>query len=182
MPLAFAEGVAQLVGDYWPICSPSIGGVGASIAGSNTVSNMMLSLFQYDVAERIGVDPMWVVALQAVGGAAGNTICVHNVVAASAVARMTGREGHVIRQTLPFFLWYAAFAGGLGYAILHWNSSGLINPGAAIVGLMLMLLAVSICGRKRLRDGDFNSPHYLLDDDPDLFSLSETGSFAHFAG
>ena len=44
----------------------------------------MFSLFQFQVGQQIGVDPLWIVALQAVGGAAGNTICVHNVVAACA--------------------------------------------------------------------------------------------------
>ena len=61
---------------------------------------------------------MWVVALQAVGGAAGNTICVHNVVAASAVAGLVGQEGAVIRKTLPVFFYYALIAGSLGYAIV----------------------------------------------------------------
>ena len=48
-------------------------GLGAFVAGSNTVSNMMFSLFQFNVGTEIGVkDPTWIVALQAVGGAAGN--------------------------------------------------------------------------------------------------------------
>ena len=33
---------------------------------------------------RVGVEPTWIGALRAVGGAAGNMICVHNVVAAAA--------------------------------------------------------------------------------------------------
>ena len=74
MPLALAEGVAELTGSAWPLFSPFIGGLGAFVAGSNTVSNMMFSLFQFGVGERIGYDPLWIVALQAVGGAAGNII------------------------------------------------------------------------------------------------------------
>ncbi|MXZ60751.1 MAG: L-lactate permease, partial [Acidobacteria bacterium] len=85
MPIALAEGAAQVAGSAWPFFAPFIGGLGAFVAGSNTVSNMMFSLFQFGVGERLAVDPGWVVALQAVGGAAGNMICVHNVVAASAV-------------------------------------------------------------------------------------------------
>ena len=84
MPIALADGVASLVGSAWPIVAPFIGGIGAAVAGSNTVSNMMFSLFQFDMGQRIGVDPTWIVALQAVGGAAGNMICVHNGVAAAA--------------------------------------------------------------------------------------------------
>jgi lactate permease len=115
MPLALAEGVAMSVGSAWPLFAPWIGGLGAFVAGSNTVSNMMFALFQFGVGERIGMDPTWTVALQAVGGAAGNVICVHNVVAASAVVGLLGREGLVIRRTLPVFIYYALTAGVLGY-------------------------------------------------------------------
>lgn len=114
MPIALAEGVASLAGGGWPLFAPSIGGLGAFVAGSNTVSNMMFSLFQFGVGERIGLDPLWMVALQAVGGAAGNIVCVHNVVAASAVVGLVGREGTIIRMTLVPFAYYAAAAGLLG--------------------------------------------------------------------
>lgn len=117
MPLALAEGVAALTGEGWPLFAPFIGGLGAFVAGSNTVSNMMFSLFQFGVGERIGADPLWIVALQAVGGAAGNMICVHNVVAAAAVVGMLGREGAVIRVTVIPFLYYAGLVGLLGLAL-----------------------------------------------------------------
>jgi len=38
-------------------------------------------------------------------GAADNMICVHNVVAASAVVGLLGREGLVIRQTFLSFVY-----------------------------------------------------------------------------
>jgi lactate permease len=119
MPIALAAGVEALVGGSWPLFAPFVGGIGAAVAGSNTVSNMMFSLFQFHAGQQIGVDPTWIVALQAVGGAAGNTICVHNVVAASAVAGIIGHEGAVIRKTLIVFLYYIAVAGVLGLAIVN---------------------------------------------------------------
>ena len=120
MPIVLAEGVSALTGSAWPFFSPFIGGFGAFVAGSNTVSNMMFSLFQFGVGVRIGVDPTWVVALQAVGGAAGNTICVHNVVAACAVVGLIGQEGAIIRKTLPVFCYYALVTGILG-SLIVWN-------------------------------------------------------------
>jgi len=114
MPVELAEGVAAIAGQAWPAFAPLIGGIGAFVAGSNTISNMMFSLFQFEVGQRIGADPTWVVALQAVGGAAGNVICVHNVVAASAVVGMVGREGDVIRKTVIVFMYYVLVAGTLG--------------------------------------------------------------------
>lgn len=118
MPLALARGVEQLAGEAWPLFAPLIGGLGAAVAGSNTVSNMMFSLFQFHVGQRIGADPTWIVALQAVGGAAGNMICVHNVVAASAVVGLLGREGAVLRKTIIPFAYYVLLTGGLGYLLV----------------------------------------------------------------
>ncbi|MCA9072174.1 MAG: L-lactate permease, partial [Planctomycetaceae bacterium] len=141
MPKVLADGVASSVGWMWPFFSPLIGGFGAFVAGSNTVSNMMFSLFQFDVGNRLGLeDPTWIVALQAVGGAAGNTICVHNVVAASAVVGMTGREGSVIRKTLPLFLGYALLSGSLGYAIVTAPTVGVFNAGTVVFTLFLLSL------------------------------------------
>jgi lactate permease len=138
MPIALATAVSDLTGDFWPILSPMIGGFGAFVAGSNTVSNMMFSLFQFGVGTTIGVAPDWIVALQAVGGAAGNTICVHNVVAASAVVGLTGKEGLVIRKTLPVFVFYSLVAGTLGFAIVWRAEKGLFNIGSISFAVLVV--------------------------------------------
>ncbi len=141
MPKVLAGGVANAVGDAWPLFSTFIGGIGAFIAGSNTISNMTFAQFQWLVAGKIGVDPQWVVALQAVGGAAGNIICIHNVVAASAVVGLVGREGAVIRKTFWPFVYYAGFAGCLGYAILWQSTKGWLNLGSVLITLALLGMA-----------------------------------------
>ncbi len=155
MPIALADGVAAATGSGWPIFAPFIGGLGAFVAGSNTISNMMFSLFQFGVGERIGVDPTWVVALQAVGGAAGNMICVHNVVAASAVVGLIGREGLVIRKTFWPFLYYALTAGSLGYAIVSYTKTGFLNAGVLTFTCIALAAALVIAkGSRRPRLGD----------------------------
>jgi lactate permease len=144
MPIELADGVAALAGSAWPLFATFIGGLGAFVAGSNTVSNMMFSSFQFGVGERIGVDPTWIVALQAVGGAAGNMICVHNVVAASAVVGMLGREGLVIRKTFIAFVYYALFTASIGY-FLVWNKAlGLVNAGSLIAAIIVLAAIVTI--------------------------------------
>ena len=149
MPIALAEGAAALAGSFYPIVAPFIGGLGAFVAGSNTVSNMMFSYFQFGVADRIGADGSWVVALQAVGGAAGNMICVHNVVAASAVVGMLGKEGHVIRKTLIPFVYYALLAGALGYSILWTAEKGIFNIGSIIAVLIWIFFIYIIATNNR---------------------------------
>ena len=159
MPIALAEGAAGLAGGAWPLFAPFIGGIGAFVAGSNTVSNMMFSLFQFDVGQRIGVDPTWVVALQAVGGAAGNMICVHNVVAASAVVGLLGKEGAVIRKTVFPFLYYALLAGALGYALAWGPEKGWLNLGVILTVIILTSAIISVARGLRQRNDDAPAPN-----------------------
>jgi lactate permease len=115
MPLVLAQAAAAIAGTSWPLFAPWIGALGAFVAGSNTVSNLMFALFQFATALKIGVSPSLVVAAQAVGGAAGNMITVHNVVAASATVGLAGREGALIRKTLIPMTYYCVAAGALAW-------------------------------------------------------------------
>jgi lactate permease len=124
MPIAMAKWVAVNVGNIWPLFAPTIGALGAFIAGSNTVSNLMFSLFQHGVADSLFISGAMVVSLQAVGAAAGNMIAIHNVVAASATVGLLGQEGIVLRKTILPTLYYIIFVGLLGlFAIWILNVS-----------------------------------------------------------
>jgi len=114
MPLVLAEYVAQATRSTWPFFAPVIGAMGSFISGSNSVSNLMFSLFQYGIADRIGAPHTIIVGLQVLGGAAGNMITVHNVVAASATVGLVGREGLLIRRTILPMTYYLIVAGLLG--------------------------------------------------------------------
>jgi lactate permease len=146
MPRVLAQGVSELFGSMWPLVAPTIGALGAFIAGSNTISNMMFSLFQFEMAQNIGVTEYIVVSLQAVGGAAGNMICVHNVVAASATVGLLGKEGSVIRKTLIPMAWYVLFAGGLGLVFL--NGVGLNLGTLILAGITVFILWLIVQGAK----------------------------------
>ena len=119
MPIAMAEWVSLNVGAVWPFFAPFIGALGAFIAGSNTVSNLMFSLFQHGVASALGVSAAMIVALQAVGAAAGNMIAIHNVVAASATVGLLGQEGATLRRTILPTIYYLVATGVLGFIAIH---------------------------------------------------------------
>jgi lactate permease len=119
MPVAMASFVAQNFGDLYPLFAPSIGALGAFIAGSNTVSNMMLSQFQFEVANALSVSGALLVALQAIGAAAGNMIAIHNVVAASATVGLLGQEGRTLRKTILPTIYYVVAVGILGLIAIN---------------------------------------------------------------
>ncbi|SEA18002.1 lactate permease [Thalassobacillus cyri] len=119
MPMELAEMVANMVGGAWPLAAPLIGALGSFISGSATFSNMMFSLFQFSVADQIGIDGHMVVALQVLGSNAGNMVCVLNVVAAASVVNKSGEEGTIIRMTLVPMLLYVVMAGALGMLFIY---------------------------------------------------------------
>ncbi len=125
MPVVLATTLSDWTGTSWPAFSAVVGAMGAFVAGSNTISNMTFSLLQFKIGLDTQLAPLFIVALQAVGGAAGNMICVHNVVAASATVGLLGREGALIRKTLIPTAYYLLAAGIIGCVFLLAFSGGI---------------------------------------------------------
>ncbi|MBB6481566.1 L-lactate permease [Spirochaeta isovalerica] len=98
---------AALLSPVWVFMAPLVGILGAFMTGSNTVSNILFSGFQYEVATQAELSRTIILGLQVIGGAAGNMICVHNVVAASTTVGLTGREGKIIRTNIVPALIYS---------------------------------------------------------------------------
>ena len=155
MPLTLAEGASVAVGGAWPGVAPLIGALGAFAAGSNTISNIMFAQFQFATAEAIGASPAVVVAAQAVGGAAGNMITVHNVVAAAATVGLIGREGDLLRKTVIALGYYLLAAGTLALLLV----AGLgANSGTVMLGLLMAIGAfVLMRARSERRSTDSGS-------------------------
>ncbi|EOX3352147.1 L-lactate permease [Vibrio cholerae] len=119
MPVTTANFAAGLVGEAFPMLSATVGALGAFIAGSNTVSNMMFSQFQFEVAQTLSISSVVILALQAVGAAAGNMVAIHNVVAASATVGLLGREGATLRKTVLPTLYYLVLTGIIGMTVIY---------------------------------------------------------------
>ncbi len=114
MPMALAQFLSDLAGGAWPVLASYVGGLGSFITGSNTVSDMMFANFQWDMATTLNytLDQHFIIlSAQAVGGAMGNMVCVHNIVAACAVTGLIGREGDILRRTFWPFVLYGVGVG-----------------------------------------------------------------------
>jgi len=119
MLIVIAKALARLAGKSWYIFAPVVGVLGAFISGSNTVSDIMFGPLQFDVAIETGLPVIPVLALQALGGAAGNMICVHNVVAALTTVGLVGSEGKVIKNNVGISLGYAMIAGVVAMLLIN---------------------------------------------------------------
>ena len=102
MLYVMAEALAALFRNTYIIIAPVIGVLGAFMSGSNTVSNTLFAGLQFQTASLIKMSPVLIVALQNIGGAAGNMVCVNNVVGVCATTGSIGNEGKIIRtNALP---------------------------------------------------------------------------------
>ena len=115
MLIVMADAAAKAAGRLWYLAAPLVGALGSFISGSNTVSDIMFGAFQLSTAREVGLSEHVVLALQAVGGAAGNMICIHNVVAVLTTVGMVGKEGLVVRKNLPIAVLYGLSAGALSW-------------------------------------------------------------------
>ena len=107
-----ADGLGYLFKRFYLWVSPLVGIVGSFVSGSNTVSNTLFGGLQFETAALVGLPQVIVLALQNVGGAIGNMICVNNVVSACATTRMSGNEGRIIRMNfVPCLLIWLLLSG-----------------------------------------------------------------------
>jgi lactate permease len=125
MLVILSDLTASVAGGVYPFFAALVGAFGAFIAGSNTVSDILFGTFQFNAAQNLAVPTQVVVGAQAVGGAIGNLVAIHNVVAALAVVGLVGEEGRVIRLELIPLTYYAAATGILTLVFVY-----LVAPGA----------------------------------------------------
>ena len=117
MLIVMANGLADLFGSAYIIVAPIIGVIGAFISGSATVSCTLFSTLQFAAASRLSLAPMLILAMQVMGGAMGNMVCVNNIVSACATCGTVGSEGRLMRSNVVPCLIYASLTvlilGGL---------------------------------------------------------------------
>ena len=111
MIVVMAAATADSLGAGYPFVAAVIGALAAALVGSNTVSNITFGTFQFEVASRLDISHQILLGSQAVGGAIGNLVAIHNVVAALATVGLVGQEGRVIRLNLIPLFYYAIVVG-----------------------------------------------------------------------
>ncbi|GAB7017343.1 L-lactate permease [Halostagnicola bangensis] len=106
-----AVATANVFGPVYPAIAPLIGALAAAMTGSNTASNITFGAFQFEAASELGLPTQIIVGAQAVGGAIGNLVAIHNIIAALATVGLVGEEGRIMRLNLIPLAYYAVFVG-----------------------------------------------------------------------
>jgi lactate permease len=104
-------GLARLAGESWQFAAVYLGALGSFFSGSATVSNLTFGGIQDATAAGLGLSRTTILSLQSVGGAMGNMVCIHNIVAVCSILGLQNVEGQVLRKTVLPTLLYGAIAG-----------------------------------------------------------------------
>jgi lactate permease len=107
------RGLAAVAGSFWTGTAVYLGALGSFFSGSNTVSNLTFGSIQYATALQLGLSPTTILSLQSVGGAMGNMVCIHNIIAVCSILGLSNQEGPILRQTFLPMLIYGLIAGGV---------------------------------------------------------------------
>ncbi|MBN1201241.1 MAG: L-lactate permease [Anaerolineae bacterium] len=113
MTQLLAEGLSDVLDTFFPVVSPLVGMLGAFATGSNNNSNVLFASLQDQVAILIGAAPTLLLAAQTTGGALGSMIAPAKIIVGCSTVGLQGRDGEVMRITLPYGLLI-----GLGIGIL----------------------------------------------------------------
>jgi lactate permease len=114
-----ARGLSESVGPAFPFFSPLIGMLGAFMTGSNTNSNVIFAPLQLATAEMIGISALVVLGAQTAGGALGSMLAPAKIIVGCSTAGLAGREGEVMRKTLPYGVLIAAIIGVLSWLVVN---------------------------------------------------------------
>lgn len=109
--LIIGNALSNSLGDLWQFFAAYLGALGSFFSGSNTISNLTFGGIQDTIATNLNLDRTTILAMQSVGGAMGNMICIHNIVAVCSVLGLENSEGAVLKKTAVPVLIYGFIAG-----------------------------------------------------------------------
>ena len=95
-----ANALSKVGEKLYILIAPFIGVLGAFVSGSATVSMTLFSNLQYNAATTLNISTVFVMAMQCVGSAIGNMVCINNAVAASATIGTSGKEAKLIKTNI----------------------------------------------------------------------------------
>lgn len=98
-----ALGISAVAPAYvFAFLSNGIGVIGAFTTSSSTSSNVLFSDLQISIARLKDLPEATILAAQSAGGAIGNAIAPANIVMGASTAGISGKEGEIMRKTLPW--------------------------------------------------------------------------------
>ncbi|WP_394843917.1 L-lactate permease [Pendulispora brunnea] len=111
MTALLGRAIASGTGSAFAVFSPFIGVLGTFMTGSNTNSNVMFGALQMESARALAIETVTIASIQSIGGSLGSSIAPAKVLVGTAMVGLSGKEGEVMKRTIPYCLLIVLLAG-----------------------------------------------------------------------
>ncbi len=117
--LCLANGLIAWTGKAYPVFAPLLGWIGTFLTGYGLASVMLFGKLQLQTAHIMGISPSLLACALTVGASIGSVSSPFKIALASPLCGAAGREGEILRATIPFGL-AVSFATGVVTLIASW--------------------------------------------------------------
>ncbi|MEW6670376.1 MAG: L-lactate permease [Thermodesulfobacteriota bacterium] len=118
IPWIISQGLAGYSGPLYPLFVPLLGWVGTFLTGYGVAALMLFGQLQVQAAALLGVSATWLSAGLAVGSSVGSISSPFKVALAASMCGAVGREGEILRRTIPMGLAAAILVGGVLWLVV----------------------------------------------------------------
>ncbi|KAI9316721.1 lactate permease [Dichotomocladium elegans] len=101
------------VGRAFPFLSAWIGWIGCFLTGSDTSANSLFGNLQVVAAKEIGLSAILMAATNTAGAVTSKMISPQTLTTGVSTIRMHGKEGQVLRRTIPHSLFFVCLVGAI---------------------------------------------------------------------
>ena len=126
-----AKGLVLLTGSTFPFFAPLIGSIGTFVTGSATNANILFGKLQATAATDLGLihqgsffgisgnETNWLAAANCAGSEGGKLLSPQSITIATAACDMEGKDGEIMRKTMPFAIFWILMNGLMVFLGLH---------------------------------------------------------------
>ncbi len=126
-----AKGLVALTGSLFPFFAPLIGSIGTFVTGSATNANILFGKLQATAASDLGLvnqgtffgvsgsETNWLAAANCAGSEGGKLLSPQSIAIATAACNMEGKDGDIMRKTMPFAIFWILMNGLMVFLGLH---------------------------------------------------------------
>ncbi|MCX5830513.1 MAG: L-lactate permease [Deltaproteobacteria bacterium] len=118
IPYVLASGLSKLSGKYYPVFAPLLGWAGTFLTGYGSLSVMIFGKLQVEIARFINLSPEVLASAMMVGSGIGSISSPFKVAMATSLVDAVGKEGDILRKTIPIGVAISLITGIWSYVLL----------------------------------------------------------------
>ncbi|MDQ0360710.1 L-lactate permease [Breznakia pachnodae] len=103
---SISELLVTVMGSFYPLVAPVLGGLGTFVTGSGTSSEVLFGNVQMEAASAIGANSYWLAAANSLGTGVGKMLSPQSIAIGCAATALVGKDGEILKGIAKYALLY----------------------------------------------------------------------------